>query len=75
MDLNIRLTLAQKFELRKYQDQLPTLTVDEKDKIIIELARQVFVKDNLIKDALKDKMDKEAFSIEAFLAERNQEQD
>ncbi|WP_321206811.1 NblA/ycf18 family protein [Tolypothrix tenuis] len=49
MDLN----LEQKFNLKVYEEQIKSLNQEESQKLLLEVMRQLMVKDNMIKHLLK----------------------
>ena len=49
MDLN----LEQKFNLKLYEEQIKGLNQEESQKLLLEVLRQLMVKDNMIKYLLK----------------------
>lgn len=50
-DFNNALTLSmeQQFQMQVYKTNLPNLSPDQKDEILIEATRQLMLKDNIIK--------------------------
>jgi len=48
------LTMEQEFKLKVLQDQVKTLDMEEAQGYIVELLRQMMVKDNLVKHLLKN---------------------
>ncbi|MEN9521598.1 MAG: Phycobilisome degradation protein nblA [Cyanobacteriota bacterium] len=53
MSENNTLTIEQKFHLRKIADQTKTLSQQEAQELIVELQRQMMMKDNLFKQLIK----------------------
>ena len=49
MDLN----LEQKFNLKLYEEQVKGLNQEESQKLLLEVLRQLMVKDNMIKHLLR----------------------
>ncbi len=47
------LTIEQSFQMRKIIDQVPTLPEQHCRELLVEMARQIMIKDNLIKHFLK----------------------
>ncbi|MBW4619411.1 MAG: NblA/ycf18 family protein [Cyanosarcina radialis HA8281-LM2] len=54
MDLPIGLTLEQQFNLKVYQQQIQGLSQEEAQAYLIEVLRQLMLKDNLVKHMLKN---------------------
>jgi hypothetical protein len=54
MDLPIELTLEQQFNLRVYQQQVQSLSQEQAQEFLIEVLRQLMLKDNLVKHMLKN---------------------
>ncbi len=54
MEQLTNLTLEQKFKLRMLQEQVKTLTKEQAQEFLMELFRQMMVKDNLFKQLLKN---------------------
>ena len=53
MDFPIELTLEQKFRLQALKEQVSSLTQEEAQTYLLEVLRQMMVKDNLVKHLLK----------------------
>ena len=53
MDTSASLTLEQKFQLEVLKDQVKELSQEEAQDYLIEVFRQMMVKDNLMKQLLK----------------------
>ncbi|BAY63899.1 MULTISPECIES: NblA/ycf18 family protein [Calothrix] len=53
MDMPIDLNLEQKFNLKVYEEQIKALSQEESQKLLLEVLRQLMVKDNMIKHLLK----------------------
>ncbi|MCC5619918.1 NblA/ycf18 family protein [Nostoc sp. CHAB 5715] len=53
MDIPMELNLEQKFNLKLYEEQIKRLNQEESQKLLLELLRQLMVKDNMIKHLLK----------------------
>ncbi len=49
----LQLTLPQQFQLRRYQDEVKGLSEEESREYLLELARQLMIKDNVIKHLMK----------------------
>jgi Phycobilisome degradation protein nblA len=54
MDIPMELNLEQKFNLKLYEDQVKELSHEESQKFLLEVLRQLMVKDNMIKHLLKE---------------------
>lgn len=54
MDLSISLTLEQQFKLEVLKDQVKTLSKEQAQEYLIEIFRQMMVKDNMIKKIMKN---------------------
>lgn len=53
MDFPIELTLEQQFRLKNLRDQVQNLSQEEAQEFLLEVLRQMMVKDNLVKHLLK----------------------
>ncbi|MEA5625060.1 NblA/ycf18 family protein [Nostoc sp. UHCC 0251] len=53
MDIPMELNLEQKFNLKLYEEQVKRLNQEESQKLLLEVLRQLMVKDNMIKHLLK----------------------
>ena len=53
MDIPMELNLEQKFNLKLYEDQVKELNHEESQKFLLEVLRQLMVKDNMIKHLLR----------------------
>jgi hypothetical protein len=53
MDFPIELTLEQEFRLQNLKDQVKNLSQEEDQDFLLEVLRQMMVKDNLVKHLLK----------------------
>ncbi|BAY28946.1 phycobilisome degradation protein NblA [Nostoc carneum NIES-2107] len=53
MDIPMELNLEQKFNLKLYEEQIKNLNQEESQKLLLEVMRQLMVKDNMIKHLLK----------------------
>ena len=54
MDLSAQLSMEQQFKLKVLQDQVQDLTKEQAQEYLLELFRQMMVKDNLVKHLLKN---------------------
>lgn len=52
-DVPTQLTLAQQLLLKQYEEQVDRMHPDERRKLAIEIARQMMVKDNILRKVLK----------------------
>jgi acyl-CoA-binding protein len=53
MELPVGLSLEQRFNLKVYEDQVKGLSQEEAQNYLLEVLRQLMVKDNMIKHLLK----------------------
>ncbi|MEH2012463.1 NblA/ycf18 family protein [Nostoc sp. UHCC 0926] len=53
MDFPVELTLEQQFRLQNLKDQVKNLNQQEAQEFLLEVLRQMMVKDNLVKHLLK----------------------
>ncbi|NJL10358.1 MAG: phycobilisome degradation protein nblA [Calothrix sp. SM1_7_51] len=56
MNLSVELTLEQQFNLRIYREQIENLSQDEAQTYLVEVLRQLMIKDNVIKQLLVSNM-------------------
>ncbi|MBC6421776.1 MAG: NblA/ycf18 family protein [Hormoscilla sp. SP5CHS1] len=54
MKILSNLTLEQQFKLKVYQDQVKSMSKQEAQECLLEILRQMMVKDNLVKQLLKN---------------------
>ena len=54
MDLSPQLSLEQQFKLKVLQEQVQDLTKEQAQEYLLEMFRQMMVKDNLMKHLLKN---------------------
>lgn len=54
--LNLALTVEQEFQLRLYEDALDNLTLEDAKALILELSRQLMIKNNLLIQAMKGEL-------------------
>jgi Phycobilisome degradation protein nblA len=54
MNFPIELTLEQQFRLQNLKDQVKNLSQEEAQEFLLEVLRQMMVKDNLVKHLLKE---------------------
>jgi hypothetical protein len=53
MDIPLELSLEQEFNLRAYQDQVKHLDQDQAQEMLLEVLRQLMIKENVIKHLIK----------------------
>ncbi|PSB02900.1 NblA/ycf18 family protein [Merismopedia glauca] len=53
MEIPIQLSMEQQFKLQVYQQQIQSLTKEQAQEYLMEVLRQMMVKDNLLKQVLK----------------------
>ena len=53
MDIPNELTLEQQFRLQALKDQVHTLSREEAQEFLVEVLRQMMVKDNMLKNLIK----------------------
>lgn len=53
MDIPLELSLEQQFSLRTYQDQVKGLDQDQAQDLLLQVLRQLMIKENVIKHLLK----------------------
>jgi len=54
MDMPGKLTLEQQFKMKVYEDQVQSLSHEEAQTYLLEVLRQMMVKDNLVKHLMKN---------------------
>ena len=54
MDMPGQLTLEQQFQLQVLKEQVRNLSHEDAQNYVVEVMRQMMVKDNLVKDLLKN---------------------
>ena len=54
VDLSGQLSLEQKFKLKVLQEQVQDLSKEEAQQYLLEMFRQMMVKDNLVKNLLRN---------------------
>ena len=54
MNYSEKLSLEQEFNLRKFADQVRTLSSEQAQDLSLELYRQMMLKDNLYQDILQE---------------------
>ena len=53
MDLPMELSMEQQFNLRMYEEQVKSMSNEEAQKFLLEVLRQLMVKDNMLKHFMK----------------------
>jgi hypothetical protein len=53
MDIPLTLTIEQEFNLKVYEDQVLSLSQDQAKEYLLEVMRQLMIKDNVIRHLLK----------------------
>ena len=53
MELQLELSLEQKFNLRIYEDQVKDLSQEQAQEFLLEVLRQLMVKDNVIRSLMR----------------------
>lgn len=53
MEMLGKLSIEQQFKLKVYQDQVKALSREQAQEYLLEVLRQMMVKDNLVKHLLK----------------------
>ena len=56
MDIPMELSLEQKFTLKLYEEQVQDLSVEESQEFLLEVLRQLMVKDNMVKHLLRERL-------------------
>lgn len=56
MELQLELSLEQKFNLKMYEDQVKGLSQSQAQEFLLEVLRQLMVKDNVIRSLLRNSM-------------------
>ena len=54
MDIPLNLSLEQRFNLKIYEDQVKNLSPEESQQFLLEVLRQLMLKDNMVKHLLKE---------------------
>ncbi|MEM9906281.1 MAG: NblA/ycf18 family protein [Cyanobacteria bacterium P01_D01_bin.44] len=54
MDMPGKLSLEQEFKLQVLKEQVKGLSIDQAQEYVVEVMRQMMVKDNLVKHLLKN---------------------
>lgn len=57
------LSLEQKFNLKLYEEQVQNLSADESQRFLLEVLRQLMVKDNMVKHLLKERLMPQSVAI------------
>jgi Phycobilisome degradation protein nblA len=53
MDIQMSLSLEQKFSLRTYEESVKSLDHQQAQEMLLEVLRQLMLKDNVIKNMIK----------------------
>jgi hypothetical protein len=53
MDVPMKLSLEQEFNLKMYEEQVKSLSPEEAKAFLLEVLRQLMVKDNMLKHLMK----------------------
>jgi Phycobilisome degradation protein nblA len=53
MDIPVELSMEQQFQLKVYQDQVQGLSQEQAQQFLLEVLRQMMVKDNWIRHLIK----------------------
>lgn len=53
MELPVQLSLEQEFNLKLYQEQVKSLSADQSQEFLLEVMRQLMLKDNMLKYLIK----------------------
>ena len=53
MDIQMSLSLEQKFNLRAYEESVKSLDHQQAQEMLLEVLRQLMLKDNVIKNMIK----------------------
>lgn len=56
MGIPLELTLEQEFSLKVYEEQVKKLTLEQSQEFVLELLRQLMIKDNVIKHLIKENL-------------------
>jgi hypothetical protein len=53
MDLPLNLSVEQQFSMKVYEDQVKGLSSDQAQEFLLEIMRQLMIKDNVIRHLMK----------------------
>lgn len=53
MDLPLTLTMEQQFNMKVYEDQVKHMSADQAQEFLLEIMRQLMIKDNVIRHLMK----------------------
>jgi hypothetical protein len=53
MELPLRLTLEQSFNMKVYEEQVKALSQEQAQDCLLQVMRQMMIKDNVIRDLMK----------------------
>jgi hypothetical protein len=54
MNLPLTLSLEQQFSLKMYEDQIKDLSTEQAQNFLLEVMRQLMIKENVIKHLMKE---------------------
>jgi Phycobilisome degradation protein nblA len=54
MDLPMTLSLEQQFNLKVYEEQVRTMSAEQSQTFLLEVMRQLMVKENIVKHLMKN---------------------
>lgn len=61
MDIPMELTLEQRFTMKLYKGQVGDLSKEDSQEFLLEVLRQLMVKDNMVKFLLKERLAQSAY--------------
>ncbi len=53
MDFPLTLTMEQQFNMKVYEDQVKSMSADQAQEFLLEIMRQLMIKDNVIRHLMK----------------------
>lgn len=53
MDIPLTLTMEQQFNMKVYEDQVKNLSAEQAQDFLLEIMRQLMIKDNVIRHLIK----------------------
>lgn len=65
MNYSEKLSLEQEFTLRRFADQVSTLSLEQAQDLSLELYRQMMLKDNLYEDLMQEYWETGSVSLSA----------
>ncbi|MGL4421944.1 MAG: NblA/ycf18 family protein [Gemmataceae bacterium] len=54
MNLPLTLTIEQQFSMKVYEDQVKNMSAEQAQEFLLEIMRQLMIKDNVIRHLLKN---------------------